>query len=427
VTGPPPEPLHLVAGDLVPVDAEVVEGQASVDEAAVTGESAPVLREARPGHDTVLAGTRLSSGWLRVRPLPAPLLPRRPARAAPAWWPAAVLGLGIAAVLLTRSGPPRVLALAVLGVPILALAARRASAEVETAFWRRLRVLPLAAGALRRAARCDTLLVTAEALEAGRLVAVDLLPLRGVSAAEVAAAVGGEGSVGRSVRRLARRRGVPEGASLREPLCGPVPEVARQVAARGGVWPAAARDAEIEVAARGGRCLAAADGGRPLGLIELRPVPAGPSVEDGLRAGLALSLLHDPAQLGAAAALLQARRRRCAVAWEDAAGTRPPQASFVLAGTAWAAARPSALDLDGDGAKLPAVVLGARRLYGRSLALQAVAATTDALRAAAALRAATLALRGPAAGWAGPSAGALLFLASATVLAVLAGLRGGQG
>jgi K+-transporting ATPase ATPase B chain len=60
--------LFLVeAGDIVPVDGEVVEGIASVDESAVTGESAPVIRESGGDRSAVTGGTRLLSDWLVVR------------------------------------------------------------------------------------------------------------------------------------------------------------------------------------------------------------------------------------------------------------------------------------------------------------------------------------------------------------------------
>jgi len=57
----------IVAGDLVPGDGEVVEGVASVDESAITGESAPVIRESGGDRNTVTGGTRLLSDWLVVR------------------------------------------------------------------------------------------------------------------------------------------------------------------------------------------------------------------------------------------------------------------------------------------------------------------------------------------------------------------------
>lgn len=60
--------LFLVeAGDIIPVDGEIVDGIASVDESAVTGESAPVIRESGGDRSAVTGGTRLLSDWLVVR------------------------------------------------------------------------------------------------------------------------------------------------------------------------------------------------------------------------------------------------------------------------------------------------------------------------------------------------------------------------
>ncbi len=60
--------LYLVqTGDVLPADGEIVEGIASVDESAVTGESAPVVREAGGDRSAVTGGTRLLSDWLVVR------------------------------------------------------------------------------------------------------------------------------------------------------------------------------------------------------------------------------------------------------------------------------------------------------------------------------------------------------------------------
>src|SRR5262245_51429095 len=55
------------ANDIIPADGEVVEGVASVNESAVTGESAPVLREAGGDFSAVTGGTRVLSDWLVVR------------------------------------------------------------------------------------------------------------------------------------------------------------------------------------------------------------------------------------------------------------------------------------------------------------------------------------------------------------------------
>jgi len=57
----------VVTGDILPADGEIVVGIASVDESAVTGESAPVVREAGGDRSAVTGGTRLLSDWLIIR------------------------------------------------------------------------------------------------------------------------------------------------------------------------------------------------------------------------------------------------------------------------------------------------------------------------------------------------------------------------
>ena len=57
----------IEAGDTVPGDGEVIEGVASVDESAITGESAPVIRESGGDFCAVTGGTRVLSDWLVVR------------------------------------------------------------------------------------------------------------------------------------------------------------------------------------------------------------------------------------------------------------------------------------------------------------------------------------------------------------------------
>ncbi len=55
------------AGDVIPSDGEVIEGIASVNEAAITGESAPVIRESGGDRSAVTGGTQVLSDWIRVR------------------------------------------------------------------------------------------------------------------------------------------------------------------------------------------------------------------------------------------------------------------------------------------------------------------------------------------------------------------------
>lgn len=59
--------LLVEAGDVIPGDAEVIEGMASVDESAVTGESAPVIRESGGDKSSVTGGTKVLSDWIKIR------------------------------------------------------------------------------------------------------------------------------------------------------------------------------------------------------------------------------------------------------------------------------------------------------------------------------------------------------------------------
>ncbi|HEY9107877.1 MAG TPA: potassium-transporting ATPase subunit KdpB [Roseateles sp.] len=61
------EVLLIEAGDIVPADAEVIDGVASVDESAITGESAPVIRESGGDFSALTGGTRVLSDWVVAR------------------------------------------------------------------------------------------------------------------------------------------------------------------------------------------------------------------------------------------------------------------------------------------------------------------------------------------------------------------------
>ncbi len=64
--------ILVQAGDFIPVDGEVVEGVASVNESAITGESAPVIRESGGDRSAVTGGTKILSDWLIVRVTASP-------------------------------------------------------------------------------------------------------------------------------------------------------------------------------------------------------------------------------------------------------------------------------------------------------------------------------------------------------------------
>lgn len=59
--------VYVKAGEQIPMDGEVIEGAASVDESAITGESAPVIRESGGDRSAVTGGTTLVSDWLIIR------------------------------------------------------------------------------------------------------------------------------------------------------------------------------------------------------------------------------------------------------------------------------------------------------------------------------------------------------------------------
>ena len=63
----PGDVVLVEAGDVVPADGEIQEGVASVNESAITGESAPVIRESGGDRSAVTGGTTVVSDWIKVR------------------------------------------------------------------------------------------------------------------------------------------------------------------------------------------------------------------------------------------------------------------------------------------------------------------------------------------------------------------------
>ena len=59
--------ILVEAGDIIPSDGDIIEGVASVNESAITGESAPVIREAGGDRSAVTGGTTVLSDWIKVR------------------------------------------------------------------------------------------------------------------------------------------------------------------------------------------------------------------------------------------------------------------------------------------------------------------------------------------------------------------------
>ena len=59
--------MLVEAGETIPGDGDVIEGIASVDESAITGESAPVIRESGGDRSAVTGGTKVLSDWIKIR------------------------------------------------------------------------------------------------------------------------------------------------------------------------------------------------------------------------------------------------------------------------------------------------------------------------------------------------------------------------
>ena len=59
--------MEITVGEVIPSDGEIVEGVASIDESAITGESAPVIREAGGDRSGVTGGTRVLSDCIVVQ------------------------------------------------------------------------------------------------------------------------------------------------------------------------------------------------------------------------------------------------------------------------------------------------------------------------------------------------------------------------
>jgi K+-transporting ATPase ATPase B chain len=59
--------VRVTAGELIPADGDIIEGVASVDESAITGESAPVIRESGGDRSAVTGGTKVLSDWIRIQ------------------------------------------------------------------------------------------------------------------------------------------------------------------------------------------------------------------------------------------------------------------------------------------------------------------------------------------------------------------------
>jgi K+-transporting ATPase ATPase B chain len=319
--------VRVEAGQIIPGDGDVVEGVATVDESAVTGESAPVIREAGGDRSAVTGGTRVLSDWIVVRITSDPgstFLDRMIALVEGAVRHKtpneialdillAVLTLVFLLVVVTlepfaryagTSVPvPVLVALLVCLIPttIGALVSAIGIAGMDRLVQRN--VLALSGRAVEAAGDVDTLLLDKTGtITLGNRQAVAFLPAPGVTERTLAdasqlASLADETPEGRSIVVLAKRYGIrgrelgPRQARLvpfsaqtrmsgitldgRDIRKGALDAVERWVEEQGSTLPVEVRAAAEEIARTGGTPLAVAENGRALGVVHLKDVVKG--------------------------------------------------------------------------------------------------------------------------------------------------------
>jgi len=320
--------VMVKAGEFIPADGEIIEGVASVDESAITGESAPVIRESGGDRSAVTGGTRVISDWIRVRITSDPghsFLDRMIAlvEGAERQKTPNEIALNILLAVLTL--------IFLLVVVTLQPFARYANTEVPIPVLISLLVclIPTTIGALisaigiagmDRMIRANVIATSGRAVEAAGDVDVLLLdktgtitlgdrqatqfhPAPGVTERELAdvaqlASLADETPEGRSIVVLAKQKfqlrgrdlaGVPhtfhkfsaqtrmsgvdlEGRPLRK---GAADAMRRFIETQDGRWPPAISTTVDDVARRGATPLVVADGGRVFGVIELQDIVKG--------------------------------------------------------------------------------------------------------------------------------------------------------
>jgi K+-transporting ATPase ATPase B chain len=237
--------IVLVAtSDLIPADGEVVEGVASVNESAITGESAPVIREAGGDRSAVTAGTRVISDRIKVRVTVNPgqgfldrmiaLVEGAERQKTPNEIALTILLVGLTIIFLIAVGTiPSFASYAGGNVPVLILAALLITlipttiaallSAIGIAGMDRLvrfNVLAKSGRAVEAAGDCDTLLLDKTGtITVGDRQASEFRPVNGVPVGELAeaaliASLADETPEGRSIVTLARERFGVKAAAL---------------------------------------------------------------------------------------------------------------------------------------------------------------------------------------------------------------------
>ena len=315
------------ASQVIPGDGEIVEGIASVDESAITGESAPVIRESGGDRSAVTGGTRVLSDRIVVRISVDPgesfldrmiaLVEGAARQRTPNEIALHILLVGLTIVFLIACATlvplarysgialsvPAMVALLVCLIPttIGGLLSAIGIAGMDRLL--RKNVLAMSGRAVEAAGDVDTLLLDKTGtITLGNRMATELVPAPGVRIEELAeaaqlASLADETPEGRSIVVLAKERFGLRGRELSGPhrsvpfsaqtrmsgldlgdrviRKGAVEAVARHAAALGGALPAEVEAAAARIGDQGGTPLAVAEGGRVLGLVHLKDVVKG--------------------------------------------------------------------------------------------------------------------------------------------------------
>ncbi|MFC4812262.1 potassium-transporting ATPase subunit KdpB [Paenibacillus sp. GCM10023250] len=315
--------VRVDAGEIIPTDGEIIEGLASVDESAITGESAPVIKEAGGDFSSVTGGTRVASDYIVVKVMTDPgesfldrmisLVEGAKRQKTPneiaLTTLLAVLTMIFLIVILTmvpmadylnvKLDIATLIALLVCLIPTtiggLLSAIGIAGMDRVTQF----NVLAMSGKAVEAAGDIDTLILDKTGtITYGNRMASEFLPVKGTTAKEMTlaslkASVKDETPEGRSIVELATKLGesfaereydraepieftaetrmsgldLPDGMKIRK---GAVDAIKRYVAAQGGTVPGDLEEISNRIAKAGGTPLAVAVGDRIYGVIYLK-------------------------------------------------------------------------------------------------------------------------------------------------------------
>jgi K+-transporting ATPase ATPase B chain len=327
------------AGEFIPGDGEVIEGIASVDESAITGESAPVIREAGGDRSAVTGGTRVLSDQIKVRITSNPgesfldrmisLVEGAERQKTPNEIALNILLAGLTIIFLLAVvtlqpfavyslAPQSILVLVSMLVCLIPTTIGGLLSAIGIAGMDRLvqhNVLAMSGRAVEAAGDVNTLLLDKTGtITLGNRQATEFIPLPGVSEVELADAaqlssLADETPEGRSIIVLAKQKYALRGRELaahearfipftaqtrmsgvdyngREIRKGAVDAIERYAGGHGGASASELRSVVERIAKAGGTPLVVADNRRPLGVIHLKDIVKGGIKErfDQLRA-----------------------------------------------------------------------------------------------------------------------------------------------